>query len=188
MKCLIRSLVCGLVVAAIASTVRTSQAAIIQFDLQGQDGAGLLPGNQIGLTTGGTGGELGGGITFDDVTKILSINVGWGSGNGFVDLSGVATASHLHGPADQSSNAGVMYSLTRVDSSANLGSINTSFAISAADETHLLAGNSYINIHTAVNPGGEVRGNLMAIPEPSTLILLVGAGGGLVICRRKLRR
>lgn len=165
-----------------------TQAAIIQFDLQGQAGPGLLPGNEIGSITGGTGGEISGGITFDDVTKMLTINVGWGSGNGFVDLDGVATGSHLHGPANQTSNGGVLISLSRANSSVNLGSIATTVAVSTPNEVHLLAGNTYINIHTAVNGGGEIRGNLVAIPEPSTLILLVGAGGGLVVFRRKLRR
>ena len=70
-----------------------ASAAIVQFDLQGQAGSGLLPGNELAAVVGGgTGGEVGGGITFDDVTKVLTLNVGWGSGQGFTDLSGDATA------------------------------------------------------------------------------------------------
>jgi hypothetical protein len=36
---------------------------------------------------------------------------------------------------------------------------------------NLLAGNSYLNFHTVQNPGGEIRGQLQAVPEPSTLAL-----------------
>jgi hypothetical protein len=42
----------------------------------------------------------------------------------------------------------------------------------------LLAGQAYLNIHTGQFPGGEIRGFLSAVPEPSTLLLL---GAGLVV-------
>jgi CHRD domain len=36
----------------------------------------------------------------------------------------------------------------------------TPFALAADQETNLLAGNNYVNIHSAKNPGGEIRGQL----------------------------
>jgi hypothetical protein len=33
--------------------------------------------------------------------------------------------------------------------------------------------NFYFNVHTAGNPGGEIRGQIVAIPEPSTGVLLI---------------
>jgi hypothetical protein len=42
------------------------------------------------------------------------------------------------------------------------------------------AGTSYLNIHTTLNPGGEIRGFLTAVPEPSSLVLLGALG--LVAC------
>jgi hypothetical protein len=40
----------------------------------------------------------------------------------------------------------------------------------------ILAGNTYINFHTNQNSGGEIRGEILAVPEPGTLALLgIGA-------------
>ena len=174
--------------AALLFMAVTAQAGIIQFNLQGLGGTGLLPGNVVGgNASSGSGGEVGSGITFDDVSKLLTLNIGWGSGQGFTDLSGPVTVAHIHGPAAQNVNAGVAAGLTVANGSVNNGSIATTINASAF-EANLLAGLTYVNVHTTVYGGGEIRGNLVAIPEPSTLILLAGAGGGLVIFRRKQRR
>lgn len=44
--------------------------------------------------------------------------------------------------------------------------------------SELFADRIYFNIHTTVFPGGEIRGQLTVIPEPSALLLL---GSGLVV-------
>jgi hypothetical protein len=44
-------------------------------------------------------------------------------------------------------------------------------------------GVAYFNIHTTLNPGGEIRGNLAAIPEPSTVVFVL-SGLGLIALRR----
>lgn len=48
-----------------------------------------------------------------------------------------------------------------------------------ANEAALLAGNTYINVHSTQYPAGETRGQLIvtAVPEPKTLLLL-----GLGLC------
>ncbi len=39
------------------------------------------------------------------------------------------------------------------------------------------AGNAYFNIHSSTFPGGEIRGTLLAVPEPSTwAMMLIGVG------------
>ena len=50
----------------------------------------------------------------------------------------------------------------------------------------LEAGDAYFNIHTNVFPGGEIRGFLAAVPEPSTwaMMILGFAGVGFMAYRR----
>lgn len=172
-------------------TALPASAATILFDLQGKGGFGLLSTNENGTVNGspGSGGEIGGGISYDDVTKALTINVGWGSGNGFTDLSGNATAAHIHGPADFNSNAGVLFNLANggftLNTSASSGSATGTTTLTAGQETDLLAGNYYVNIHTATNAGGEIRGNLVAVPEPGRIALASLFVFGLCLRRRR---
>ena len=51
----------------------------------------------------------------------------------------------------------------------------------------MLAGNSYLNIHTTAFPGGEIRGFLVVTPEPATLALF-GSGLGVVGAMVRRRR
>lgn len=71
-------------------------------------------------------------------------------------LSGPATAAHFHGPAEAGNNAGVAVAIPNATSSPVEGSATLTDA-QAAD---LMAGKYYINVHTAANPGGEIRGQV----------------------------
>jgi len=55
----------------------------------------------------------------------------------------------------------------------------------AAQLPNILAGRSYMNFHTTQFGGGEIRGAIAAVPEPSTMMLL---SGGLAILARARRR
>jgi len=44
----------------------------------------------------------------------------------------------------------------------------------------------YINIHSANFGGGEIRGQILPVPEPSTLALL-GLGAGALVWRLRRR-
>src|SRR5471032_2115400 len=72
-------------------------------------------------------------------------------------LSGPATGAHFHGPAEAGKNAGVKVAIPNATSSPAEGSATLTDA-QAAD---LMAGKYYVNVHTAANPGGEIRGQVM---------------------------
>jgi hypothetical protein len=69
-------------------------------------------------------------------------------------------AAHIHGPADPGKNAGVVVPLTGSLKSP----IKGSKVLTSAEVADLEAGKYYVNIHTAANKGGEIRGQLMPAP------------------------
>ena len=174
-----------------------ANASVIPFDLQGRSGIGMRFDNENPGVTGGTGGEVGTGIIYDNVSKILTLNIGWGSGKGFTDLTGTVTAAHIHGPtastgaAAFTQNAAVLFSLDGAtpgfsSSATNGGWTGTTVTLTAPQEVNLLAGQFYVNAHTGTNGGGELRGNLIQVPEPSVCVLaMLGAGVGCMLRRRK---
>ena len=89
-------------------------------------------------------------IDYDPASKKLSWKLSYSG------LSGPATAAHFHGPAEAGKNAGVAVAIPNAASSPVEGSATLTDA-QAAD---LVAGRYYVNIHTAANPGGEIRGQV----------------------------
>ena len=74
----------------------------------------------------------------------------------YENLSGPARAGHFHGPAAVGANAGVVLPFPGQMSSPMEGSAT----LTAAQVADLMAGRWYANIHTAANPGGEIRGQM----------------------------
>ncbi len=175
------------------SFASSAQAAIVFYDLAGTAGPGLLPGNEPGTILGGTGGEIGGGIFLDTDTNILTLGVGWGSSQGFTDLSNTASASHIHGPVSSDFGAGftqtfgTAFNLAR-STNAVTGGVFTpnTVTLSPAQVTALDQGKFYINIHTTgVNSGGELRGFIVPVPEPTSAVLGLASLGALTLRRRR---
>ncbi len=132
--------------AALIASGSPSLAAPVTFkaDLKG---ASEVPPN----TTSGTGSVT---MTFDPATKELTWN---GSYSG---LTGPVTAAHIHGPAEPGKNAGVVMWLS-TKGQPFPSPFKGSAKLSDAQAGDLMAGQYYVNIHTAANPGGEVRGQLV---------------------------
>ena len=75
-------------------------------------------------------------------------------------LSGPATGAHFHGPAMAGANAGVVVPMTGSLTSPIRGVAS----LTAAQVADLMAGKWYVNLHTAANPNGEIRGQIPARP------------------------
>jgi hypothetical protein len=103
------------------------------------------------VTTPGKGSAT---ASLDTATKQLTWTVDYSG------LSGPATAAHIHGPAAPGANAGVLVPL-----GTNLANpIKGSATLTDAQISDLESGQTYINLHTADNKGGEIRGQLQRTP------------------------
>lgn len=87
--------------------------------------------------------------SLDTDTKVLTYTVE------YTGLSGPATAAHFHGPAEPGANAGVVVPFPSAASP-----IKGTATLTDAQMADLMAGRWYANVHTAANPGGEVRGQM----------------------------
>ncbi len=89
-------------------------------------------------------------LDYDAATKKLSWKLTYSG------LTGPATAAHFHGPAEPGKNAGVALAIP----DATKSPVDGSATLTDAQAADLAAGKYYINIHTAANPGGEIRGQV----------------------------
>jgi hypothetical protein len=89
-------------------------------------------------------------VDYDPASKKLSWKLTYSG------LTGPASAAHFHGPAEAGKNAGVKVPIPGATSSPAEGSATLTDEQAADFE----AGKYYINVHTAQNPGGEIRGQV----------------------------
>ena len=93
-------------------------------------------------------------IDYDAAAKKLSWKLTYSG------LSGNATAAHFHGPAEAGKNAGVAIWISEKGKPFE-SPFKGSATLTDAQAADLQNGLWYVNVHTAANPGGEVRGQLM---------------------------
>jgi len=105
--------------------------------------------SEVPPTAGSGSGTLQ--ATLDKQTRVLS----WSFT--FSGLSGPPTAAHFHGPAMPGENAGVAIPIAVGLKSPDNGLVT----LTMAQVEDLLAGKWYLNVHTAANPHGEIRGQVM---------------------------
>ena len=153
----------------------------------------------------GTGEAI---VTINTLAQTMEVNVV------FSGLTGTSTASHIHcceTAPNLNANVGVATTtptFTGFPLGVTAGTYDHLFDLTLAStynpsfvtaegslanaEAALLGGlandETYLNIHTTVFPGGEIRGILAATPEPATLFLAGTALLGLGVLRRRTKR
>lgn len=149
------------VVVGIMLLPSTASAAIINFAAT-LSGAQEVPPN----ASPATGSAM---VTLDTDTNLLSWNITFTAES----LLGTTTASHFHGPATPGVNAPVIVpiNLTPGFGSPQIGSAT----ISDTHEGFFLDNMTYINIHTTTFPGGEIRGQVLQVPEPAAGFLFASS-------------
>ncbi len=135
------TLLAGFAFAAPFATPVAARAEVIDFKATLSAASEVPP-----KDSKGTGDAL---ASLDTTTKKLSYTVTYSG------LTGPASAGHIHGPAAAGTNAGVV-----VPFASPVTPIIGSVVLTDAQVADLEAGKYYVNIHTAANPGGEIRGQL----------------------------
>jgi hypothetical protein len=201
MKSLLPSIFLAATMGVIAP-VSQAQAAILSFTAN-LNGTNESPSN----TSPGTGTAL---VTLDDIANTMRVQAT------FSGLLGNTTASHIHsatavagvgtaGVATQlpsfigfplgvtSGNYDHTFDMT-LATSYNPSFITNNGGTPASAEIALFngikSGKAYLNIHTNAFPGGEIRGFLVSVPEPSSVLgfLALGIGGAGLTLKRKLKQ
>jgi hypothetical protein len=190
------------VIAAIALAFAPiqAQAAIVIYSVN-MNGPSEAPPNASPGIGSGT-------VTFDTFLNTMDINLN------FSGLTGNTTAAHIHAATANAfaGTAGVATTLPTfvgfplgVTSGSFISSIDLTLASSfsaayvtaqggtiaqarAALLTAAADGKAYFNVHTGTFPGGEIRGFLTAVPEPSGLLLSGWIVGVALLHRRPSRK
>ena len=180
-----------------ACSVISARATVFQYSVS-LDGPSE-PTSSLGIGSGT--------VNYDDAAHTLQLQVS------FSGLTGTTTASHIHAPTPTpfSGTAGVATttpSLAGFPLGVTSGSYSNTLDLTSASSWNgayitanggtpagaesafaaaIAGGNAYWNIHSSSFGGGEIRGFLVPVPEPSTLALL-GLGAGTLAWRLRRKR
>jgi hypothetical protein len=109
------------------------------------------------------------------------------------------TGFHIHAPAAPGENAGIILDLgianwRNIDAAPPPGINGMVFSgeydiggLSQEAADAILSNNSYLKLHTFAFRGGEIRGQIIVVPEPSTAMLMALGLVGLRVGRQRQR-
>lgn len=134
----------GLVLLAVAavSAMSADSARADTVFIASLDGAQEVP----PVATAGTGSAT---VVLNDAEDMALVSLS------FSNLTSPQGDAHIHGPAAPGVDGPVVFGLP-------LGSFNDlPWALTPVDVANLKAGLLYVNVHTDLHPGGEIRGQLI---------------------------
>lgn len=133
----------------------TSQATIHTLDLA-LSGQYEVPSN----SSNATGALVG---TYNDVSNVLTFTLR------FSGLSAPATAAHFH-MAAAGTNGPVQIGFAGFPTGVTSGLYTNTYTLSPIQESNLLCGMWYVNIHNSSFPGGEIRSQLTESPNTGSVL------------------
>ena len=113
--------------------------------------ASLTPSSEVPPAKSQAKGELTG--TYDPSTKKLEFTATYSG------LTGSPTMAHLHAPAPTGKNSGIEIPIKGALESP----IKGDYTLTDDEAKNLTDGQTYFNIHTEKNPGGELRGQMLTV-------------------------
>lgn len=95
-------------------------------------------------------------VSYNKKTRVLTYTVNWNA------LTGNPTGAHIHGTAAKGVNAPIKHDFFSLFPKTPSGTFTNAVMVDgvALKEDSLLMGFYYFNIHTQMNPGGEIRAQI----------------------------
>ncbi len=179
--------------------VAPSQGAIVFFAAALSGPNEDTPNNSPGVGTGT--------VTFDDVARTMRVQAS------FSGLTGTTSAAHIHSSATGGVFSGATGVATQTPTFSGFplgvtsGTFDQTFDMTQAASfnaayitanggapapaftallTQASQGRAYLNIHTSTFGGGEIRGFLTAVPDPSSSLAAAAMLLGLTLRRRRV--
>lgn len=114
----------------------------------------------------GSAGTGSGSVVLDGLAERIVAN------GSFATLTSNASAAHIHGPAAPGASAGILFPLEGIVAATSGIIPDQSFSITPAQVAQLDGGLHYFNVHSINHSGGEIRGQIGAVP-----VLAIARGG-----------